>query len=109
MSLIAWYPLNGDTLDCSGNNDIDIVGTVANIVQSNEGKIGKCYETKSVASGGYMRSTDSVDLGQKQSIFAWVNIVALSTSSALNGLIDQHRTNASTAASPSSGMGITAK
>ena len=40
MSLIAWYPLNGDTKDYSGNNfHLNDNGNTIN----NDGKIGKCY------------------------------------------------------------------
>lgn len=40
MSLIAWYPLNGDTLDYAGNYNATNNGATIN----NDGKIGKCYE-----------------------------------------------------------------
>lgn len=41
MSLIAWYPLNGDTRDYSGNN-LHLTNNGATINTS--GKIGSCYE-----------------------------------------------------------------
>lgn len=41
MSLIAWWPLNGDTLDYSGNGNHG-VNNGATI--DNNGKIGKCYD-----------------------------------------------------------------
>lgn len=110
MGLIAWYPLNGDTLDYSGNGrHATITGTIANLMVSNEGKIGKTYKTSGVNSGGYMVSGSSVNLGQKQSMFAWVNIATLCTSSSLTGLVDQHRVRGNTANNPASGMGITAR
>lgn len=40
MSLIAWYPLNGDAKDYSGNNNHIVSGTYAEDVK---GKIGKCF------------------------------------------------------------------
>lgn len=40
MSLIAWYPLNGDTKDYSGNNNHIVSGTYTEDVK---GKIGKCF------------------------------------------------------------------
>lgn len=41
MSLIAWYPLNGDTNDYSGNNyHLTNNGATNNA----SGKIGSCYE-----------------------------------------------------------------
>ena len=42
MSLIAWYPLNGDTKDYSGsNNNAQSNSSMPTV--NNEGKIGKCY------------------------------------------------------------------
>lgn len=41
MSLIAWYPLNGDTKDYSGNAyNLTNNGATSNA----SGKIGSCYE-----------------------------------------------------------------
>lgn len=40
MSLIAWYPLDGNTLDYAGIYDATNNGAIVN----NDGKIGKCYE-----------------------------------------------------------------
>ena len=40
MSLIAWYPFNGDAKDYSGNNNHIVSGTYAEDVK---GKIGKCF------------------------------------------------------------------
>ena len=45
MSLVAWYKLNGDTLDSSGNNrHLYPYNQASSIVQSSSGKIGQCYE-----------------------------------------------------------------
>lgn len=42
MSLIAWYPLNGDTKDYSGsNNNAQSNSSMPTV--NDEGKIGKCY------------------------------------------------------------------
>ena len=42
MSLIAWYPLNGDTNDYSGNNYH--LTNNSNLPVSEYGKIGKTYD-----------------------------------------------------------------
>lgn len=42
MSLIAWYPFNGDTKDYSGNNNNAQPNSSMPTI-SDEGKIGKCY------------------------------------------------------------------
>ena len=52
MSLIAWYPLNGDTKDYSGNNK-HLTNNGATV--SNLGKIGKTYD---FGSGKYMTRVD---------------------------------------------------
>lgn len=41
MSLIAWYPLNGDAKDYSGNENHIVSGTYTENIS---GKIGKCFE-----------------------------------------------------------------
>ena len=40
MALIAWWPLNGNLKDYSGNN-YDLTGQ--NVIIDSIGKIGKCY------------------------------------------------------------------
>lgn len=45
MSLIAWYPLNGNTNDYSGNN---VLTTVTSPLFIDSGKIGKCLSSGSI-------------------------------------------------------------
>ena len=56
MSLIAWYPLNGDTKDYSGNN-LHLTNNEA-IVDVN-GKIGSCYLTNQ-SNKQYLNVTSSI-------------------------------------------------
>ena len=66
MSLIAWYPLTDNILDYSGNgNHLNYVNGAGKIIQSNQGKIGKCYERQVVNnSSEYLRSNNMILLDQ---------------------------------------------
>lgn len=70
MSLIAWYPLNKDTKDYSGNNyDLTNNGTTLD----GNGKIGSCYSFNAAASN-YM-ICDEVNFSNMQNEFtvtAWI-------------------------------------
>ena len=64
MSLIAWYPLNGDTKDYSGNqNDLIYYNNNGLIVNNNTGKIGKCQERTALnVSADYLASTNNISV-----------------------------------------------
>lgn len=44
MALIAWYPLNGDTKDYSGNNNHIVNSATTTATINSSGKIGSCYK-----------------------------------------------------------------
>lgn len=69
MALVAWYPLNGDTLDYSGNKNH---ATNNGAVIDDNGKIGKCYSFD--GADDYMSVSDSSDLNLRGSftLAAWV-------------------------------------
>ena len=83
MALVAWYPLNGDTLDYSGNeNNATNYGAVVD----NSGKIGKCYifgDNRSVR-------TDVLDLKGDISFALWMYPLGSSIESSFGGLISNH-------------------
>lgn len=62
MSLVAWYPLNGDTLDYSGNS---VLASASSVAYSDFGKIGRCLTTGSV------RLPIGVLKGKKESLSFW--------------------------------------
>jgi hypothetical protein len=70
MSLIAWYPLNGDTKDYSGNG-LDATNSGASI--DNSGKIGKCYSFN--GGSNYITAGNPTKLQIKNEITlsAWIN------------------------------------
>jgi hypothetical protein len=83
MTLVAWYPLNGDTLDYSGNN---FHATNNGAVVDNSGKIGKCYifgDNRSVR-------TDILDLKGDISFALWMYPLGSSIESSFGGLISNH-------------------
>ena len=65
MALVAWYPLNGDTLDYSGNGNHS---TNHGAVVSDEGKIGKCYSFNT----SYLTSENKLVQGTDFSVSLWV-------------------------------------
>lgn len=69
MSLVAWYPLNGDLKD-KGILGNDLINNGA--IVSEEGKIGKCYEFTS--SSHYMETANEIDAYNQVSLCAWINV-----------------------------------
>lgn len=72
MSLIAWYPLNGDTKDYSGNNYH--LTNNANLPVSEYGKIGKTYDfnlKKPMIYNGWILPQDST--WNDFTITAWIH------------------------------------
>jgi hypothetical protein len=62
MSLIHWWPLNGDLKDKIGNNHLKYSNNVTTVLVENEsGKMGKCYErTESNTVTDALRSTNKI-------------------------------------------------
>lgn len=69
MSLVAWYPLNGNLKD-KGILGNDLINNGA--IVSDEGKIGKCYEFTS--SSHYMETTKEINASNQISLCAWINV-----------------------------------
>lgn len=101
MSLVAWWPLNGDLQDKVGGNDLVATNTSVNTLNSN-GKIGKTYQNTSNTAGS-MISKNSFLLPSTQSMFCWIYMTSVYSSSSLNAICGQHRYQTN------SGMGITIK
>ena len=78
MALIAWYKLDGDALDSSGNGrHINISGATLS-----DGKIGKCYE---FASGNKI-TANNISIGYSCTISAWGYATSYSNSMMLFSL-----------------------
>lgn len=93
MSLVAWYPLNGDTKNYASGpfGELENTGETVNTV-TNDGKIGKTYTNTSNSSGALL-STGKMDLGQKQSMFCWLYMTDVFNVENLNAIMGQHRYN----------------
>lgn len=99
MSLIHWWPLNGDTKDY-GLVPVEMK-SLSYSTLTNNGKIGQCYGNTSYTGGGYV-STTKISTGTKLSMFAWIKITQLTASSTLGGaILGTHRYPTNT------GMGLT--
>ena len=101
MSLVAWWPLNGDLQDKVGGNDLVATNTSVNTLNNN-GKIGKTYQSTS-NSAGSMVSKNSFLLPSTQSMFCWIYMTSVYSEASLNAICGQHRYQ------KNSGMGITVK
>ncbi len=91
MSLVAWYKLNGDTLDSSGNNrHLYPYNQASSIVQSSSGKIGQCYE-RTVKTSEYLATTENIDLTGSFTMATWAFVTV--TEASANGLVTNHNHN----------------
>ena len=89
MSLIHWWPLNGNTND-NGIDNFTLSNTPS--FEAN-GKIGKCATNTSVNAGQTYLSNQTLPLASDSpiSIFTWVYMNDYSTTGAnLNGLVSNH-------------------
>lgn len=90
MSLLGFWPLNGNLKDLSGNgNDLTYVNNSGKLTINNKGKIGKCYQ-RSVADDGtdLFRSKKKLLLNKDFTMCCWAYVTsAISTA---NSLITNH-------------------
>lgn len=70
MSLKAWYPLDGNLEDYSGNGNTLVNNSTANITVDSSGKIGKCYNFTGTS---YLNSTNALEAIKEVTYAAWVN------------------------------------
>lgn len=106
MSLIAWYPLNGNKLDYSGNDyHLYTHGTTSDLIESTNGKIGKCYEVGAIAKTVRLSSDAVKGFKDDCSMFCWINVKQLANTNTANGVVTNHE---HTDSAPY-GMGITLK
>ena len=79
MSLVAWFPLNGN-LDNKGLSNYTL--TNSNATVNDNGKIGKCYSFNGTSS--YLSSNFSYqNFGNNVSIAFWVKVSAFTTDNQL--------------------------
>lgn len=101
MSLLHWFPLNGDLKDY-GEKPLTMTINSPSVVNNASGKIGQCYYNTN--NNGGCVSTTTTSLGTNLSMFAWVKPTSFQSSSSLGGgVVGTHRY------STNSGMGITFK
>ena len=84
MSLVAWYPLRGDTKDYSGNNN-NLVNTGA--VSISTGKIGTCYDFAQTSN--QMLSTNEVHISRDITMAGWFNIASIDNDT-MSGILNLH-------------------
>lgn len=91
MSLIAWYPLDGDLKDKSGNeNHLTLVGNEANIASATGGKIGRCHERITYNTADLLRSDKKILLRDEFTIAAWFYSGGTANPNTANGLVTLH-------------------
>lgn len=99
MSLIAWFPLNGKTINYGTGTF-----TMNGFPSYGTGKVtASCYSNSSYETGS-IYSSETFNLGLNQSMCCWVKFNSLKPDSSLGGaLVSQHRYLNNT------GMGLTIK
>lgn len=90
MSLIHWWPLNGDLLDRVGNNSLQYINSSGKIVTNNSGKLGKCYERTAVGSADLLRSKETMKVFTEESICAWIYVSQHAALKTANGVVTNH-------------------
>lgn len=90
MSLIHWWPLNGDTQDKIGNNNLQYINSSGKIVINNSGKLGKCYERTAVGASDLLRSNATMKVFTEESICAWVYVSQHAALNTANGVVTNH-------------------
>jgi hypothetical protein len=92
MSLIHWWPLNGDLKDVVGGNDLALYKKTSDtvIVKNNNGKIGACYERTAIAKTDTLRSKTTIRALSQQSICAWIYLTEHAALNTANGLVTNH-------------------
>lgn len=68
--LLAWYPLNGNLEDYSGNGNHLVNNNTTNITVNSSGKIGKCYNFTGTS---YLSSNSSISPLKEVTYTAWIN------------------------------------
>lgn len=93
MSLIAWYPLSGDTNDYSGNeNHLEIINGTNQIILSDTGKTGKSYYKPVASDASYMKTKRTIDVNGDVSMSCWA-YVEETNNGGLAGLVSNHNHN----------------
>lgn len=89
MSLVAWYPLSGDTNDYSGNeHHLEIVNGSNPIVLTNTGKTGKSYYKPVTRDSSCMKTKRTIDVSGDVSMSCWAYIE--DNDQAVGGLVSNH-------------------
>jgi hypothetical protein len=72
MSLVHWWPLNGNLRDYVGCNHLTVVNNNNKLQSNNLGLLGKCWERTAIGTTDALRSTSKMDTFAEMSICAWV-------------------------------------
>lgn len=90
MSLVAWWPLNGNLKNYAHvGGSLIATDTSVNTITV-DGKIGKTY-TNTSNTAGTLLSEETFNLGPNQSMFCWIYMTSVYNSSNLNAIMGQHR------------------
>lgn len=90
MSLVHWWPLNGNLRDYIGCNHLQVTNN-NNKLQSNDlGFLGKCWERTATGTTDLLRSTSKMKIFSEMSICAWVYLSKYANLSTANGIVTSH-------------------
>lgn len=91
MSLVVWYPLNGNLNDYSGNNNnLSFYSSPTSLPVNLSGKIGSCYERVTARNNtDFLTSSKPIDLQGDFTMACWAFPTTLHPDTA-NGLVTNH-------------------
>lgn len=102
MSLIHWWPLDGDLKDKIGGNHLSYMTPAENSINFiPTGKLGFAAQRTIANKKDYLRSKNTIKICNTPSIAAWVYVDELASLTSANGLITNHNH------SKCSGFGLT--
>ena len=100
MSLVHWWPLNGNLYDYVQGNHLEYKNNSGKLTSNDNGKMGKCWARTAVGTADHLRSKLPMQIFEEESICAWVYVTQHAATSTANGLITNHDHNTN------SGLGI---
>ena len=83
--LKVWLPLNKDLRNI-GTSDLEFSVISPNTTLNSNGFFGSCYSNNSNTAGGIV-SDKKINLGQTQSMFCWIKLNSICSSSSLQAVL----------------------
>ena len=90
MSLVHWWPLNGNLRDYVGCNHLKVTNNNNKLQSNNFGIYGKCWERTAIGTTDLLRSTNKISGFSEMTICAWVYLTQHADLGTANGIVTHH-------------------